>query len=408
VGGKVVDNCLECPFHKWKFASDGSVHEIPYLTTPHECHTTKKLKTFPCVDWCGLVMIYFHADDATPEFELPAFVPKELEYGGWAPHMKWDIGFKTLSPVDWVDQAGDHAHFATLHADFLIPWTLIPLPDWFYKLVPLGICHKLVTYRGDDKEWEDRVNNTGWGCVDKHLIFFSDVAGLTWNRQPIDASKSETIEMFIGPAIMVFNIPFTIGALKAFVTTTPTAMAIPQHRVTAIFQALDTNGNGVLEANDFELGGKNAAAAAKAHEGSDAYKTFIHAWTEAWKAISEADTNSDKKVTPAEFNVWFEKHFSHAKSFADLPVYWQNSTRAAFHSVDSDKNGHVSKEEYFRAYKHATGGEHGAAEGYAFFEHLGGGRATLEAFEKLAFHALLDHDEAAWKAFPFAAIKTNK
>jgi len=222
VGGKVVDNCLECPFHKWKFASDGSVHEIPYLTNPHECHTNKKLKTFPCVDWCGLVMIYFHADDAEPQFELPAFVAKELEYGGWAPHLKWDIGFKTLSPVDWVDQAGDHAHFATLHADFLIPWTLIPLPEWFQKIVPLGICHKLITFRGDDKEWEERVKATGWGCVDKHLVFFSDVAGLTWNRKPMEATSSQTVEMFVGPAIMVFNIPFTIGALKAFVTTTPT------------------------------------------------------------------------------------------------------------------------------------------------------------------------------------------
>lgn len=215
VGGKVVDNCIECPFHKWKFASDGSVKEIPYATNPHDCHTTKKLKCYKCVDWCGLVCVYFHADDAEPEFELPKFITDELKVDKWAPHMKWNIGFKTLSPVDWVDQAGDHAHFAVIHSDFLIPWTQIPLPEWFMKLVPVGICHKLVTYRGDDKDWKERVEETRWGAVCKHFIFFTDLAGITWNKKPIKTTVSETVEVFVGPAIMIFNIPFTIGKRRA-------------------------------------------------------------------------------------------------------------------------------------------------------------------------------------------------
>jgi hypothetical protein len=32
---------------------------------------------------------------------------------------------------------------------------------------------------------------------------------------------SKTLETFVGPAIMVFHIPFSIGTFKAFVTTTP-------------------------------------------------------------------------------------------------------------------------------------------------------------------------------------------
>lgn len=31
--------------------------------------------------------------------------------GGWKPHLKWNVGFRTLSPVDWVDQAGDYGQF---------------------------------------------------------------------------------------------------------------------------------------------------------------------------------------------------------------------------------------------------------------------------------------------------------
>eukprot|EP01036_Dinobryon_divergens_P023117 gene23117-31434_t len=260
-------DCVECPFHKWKFAADGSVKDIPYISNSSGCYTTKKMKTYPTVDWCGLVCIFFSppeaaeddsrgsnidetksmdkkfVDPSVPSFPLPSFVENDMLRGKWKPHLKWNVGFRTLSPVDWVDQAGDYAHFHTLHSDLLIPWTLYPLPDWLLRLVPMGICHTLKTYRGDDKEWAERraaaltlgpdgsaeneVIDSIWGqnltaesfCVNSRYIYFTDNAGITWRGKPV--TMSETLEVFIGPAIMCFNIPFTIGAFKAFVTTTP-------------------------------------------------------------------------------------------------------------------------------------------------------------------------------------------
>jgi hypothetical protein len=96
------------------------------------------LKTYPSVDWCGLILVYFHADGKDPEFEPPDFIPRAIKEERWVSHLQWNIGFKTLSPVDWVDQAGDHAHFHTLHGDFLLPWTRIPIPKWIFNLFPLG------------------------------------------------------------------------------------------------------------------------------------------------------------------------------------------------------------------------------------------------------------------------------
>ena len=125
--------------------------------------------------------------------------------------MSWDIGHVTLTPNDWVDQAGDHAHFHTLHADFLVPYTLIPLPVWLTKLVPLGICHDLCTYKGDDAAWVEKMKTLGLGSVDKYLIYFTDRAGLTWNKKAVESTLSETLEMYVGPAMMSFHIPFTIG-----------------------------------------------------------------------------------------------------------------------------------------------------------------------------------------------------
>ena len=30
VGGKVVGNCVRCPFHHWQFGPDGQCTEVPY------------------------------------------------------------------------------------------------------------------------------------------------------------------------------------------------------------------------------------------------------------------------------------------------------------------------------------------------------------------------------------------
>lgn len=74
---------------------------------------------------------------------------------------------------------------------------------------------------GDDPEWVERVNKTNEYAIGKYFIFFTDHAGLTWKDKPINTSMSETMEMYMGPAILVFNIPFTIGAFKVFVTILP-------------------------------------------------------------------------------------------------------------------------------------------------------------------------------------------
>lgn len=32
-GGKVINDCLECPFHNWAFSGDGVCQSIPYSKT---------------------------------------------------------------------------------------------------------------------------------------------------------------------------------------------------------------------------------------------------------------------------------------------------------------------------------------------------------------------------------------
>ena len=102
-----------------------------------------------------------------------------------------------------------------------MPWTTLEFPDWLKKLIPLSIEHRLKTYRGDDRTWAERVQKTGVGMVEKKYIYFTDMAGLVWDGKLIDTTLSETLEMYIGPALMCFHIPFDIGIFKVLVATTP-------------------------------------------------------------------------------------------------------------------------------------------------------------------------------------------
>lgn len=79
-----MNDCIECPFHRWKFNSEGGIAEIPYIKDKTNCPKTPKLKTYKCVEWCGLVCIYYHVNpDAEPEFMLPDWVPKQMEEENW-------------------------------------------------------------------------------------------------------------------------------------------------------------------------------------------------------------------------------------------------------------------------------------------------------------------------------------
>ena len=222
VGGIVKDDCLRCPFHHWEFNERGGIAKIPGAKDPHKCPDKPTLRTYKTRAWCGFVFMYFHADGAEPEFELSDELEAQVARNFKLDQI-WDVGHTTLTTVDWVDQAGDHSHFQALHAEFLFPWTMTPIPQWVFRFFPIGIAHTLETFRGNDPEWA-KVRKTKYGELG-HLewqnLYLTDDAALSWNGRVLETSKSDTLVEFYGPSIMVFNIPFTIGTFKVFVMTTP-------------------------------------------------------------------------------------------------------------------------------------------------------------------------------------------
>ncbi|ATB30452.1 aromatic ring-hydroxylating oxygenase subunit alpha [Melittangium boletus] len=78
--GKVnEDGCLECPFHGWRFASDGACTHIPLNPMPEEKRQRFAATAFPVRERGGLVWLYTHPGAEAPE---EPYVPEALEQKG--------------------------------------------------------------------------------------------------------------------------------------------------------------------------------------------------------------------------------------------------------------------------------------------------------------------------------------
>ena len=77
---RVRGDCIQCPFHNWKFSGDtGKCVDVPYSTStiPEQA----RLETRTCVEMNGMIMMWHHA-----EGESPSWYPPEIEQvtsGDW-------------------------------------------------------------------------------------------------------------------------------------------------------------------------------------------------------------------------------------------------------------------------------------------------------------------------------------
>ena len=88
VAGKVHGNLLECPFHAWRYAEDGSVRDIPYSRSiPPRATRPGCVPAWPTAEANGFVLVWHHPDKVAPLWE-PWVLP-QVGHPDWTP-------FKTL------------------------------------------------------------------------------------------------------------------------------------------------------------------------------------------------------------------------------------------------------------------------------------------------------------------------
>lgn len=111
--GWIENDCLRCPYHGWKFASDGQCVEIPSTGSAFSKVMTKaKVNTYPVQEKFGLVWLFY--GDLPVERRPP--IPPLPEYGDSEfQHISLDVQFNAHY-TRVIENALCPAHLPTVHA----------------------------------------------------------------------------------------------------------------------------------------------------------------------------------------------------------------------------------------------------------------------------------------------------
>src|SRR5690606_8846727 len=66
-GGSVEGECIRCPFHRWKFDSDGRCVEVPFQQRPS---ARARLHRWPVEEVDGMILVWHDADGAEPDWRV--------------------------------------------------------------------------------------------------------------------------------------------------------------------------------------------------------------------------------------------------------------------------------------------------------------------------------------------------
>nr|AIH14783.1 aminopyrrolnitrin oxidase PrnD-like Rieske oxygenase [Westiella intricata UH HT-29-1] len=111
--GEVVDGCIQCPFHHWRYDSSGVCVHIPKVATPHTDHipSTARQKTYVTEERYGYIWVWYGT--ATPLFDLPKFDAAESNKHKYMPY-RFSIMVQT-NVRRIIENSCDHHHLVTIH-----------------------------------------------------------------------------------------------------------------------------------------------------------------------------------------------------------------------------------------------------------------------------------------------------
>ena len=113
VGGTVVGDEIQCPWHAWRWRADGTNALIPY--SREICKSGVRIRTYPVMEWSEMVLMWFDRDGGPPSWSPPE-VP-ELESGHYYPlhpHSRM-LNRVKVHPQMIVENAADPYHIAPVH-----------------------------------------------------------------------------------------------------------------------------------------------------------------------------------------------------------------------------------------------------------------------------------------------------
>ncbi len=105
-GGRVVGECLRCPFHNWAFDVHGTCVDVPYAP---KIPAKARVRAWDVDERDGLVFVFYSHDGSEPTWRLP-----ELEWGGWTANrtIRWEVA---SHPQEVGENTVDCSHLLPVH-----------------------------------------------------------------------------------------------------------------------------------------------------------------------------------------------------------------------------------------------------------------------------------------------------
>ena len=108
-GGDVIGNNIRCPYHHWQFDGTGKCASIPYGTN---IPANAALKTYPCEEINGFIFIWYHDQDAAPQWSISKH--PIVDNPNYYFVEKREYIFR-CHPQDISENGADFAHFIAIH-----------------------------------------------------------------------------------------------------------------------------------------------------------------------------------------------------------------------------------------------------------------------------------------------------
>ncbi|XP_023169551.2 cholesterol 7-desaturase [Drosophila hydei] len=115
IGGRVVGDNIECPFHHWSFrGSDGMCTNIPYSTS---VPPATKIKKWTSKEANGFIFVWYSVEGS----EIPWDLPKSIEVESNALVYQGRNEFYVTCHIQDIPENGaDLAHFKAIHNDNIV------------------------------------------------------------------------------------------------------------------------------------------------------------------------------------------------------------------------------------------------------------------------------------------------
>jgi len=162
-GGRLEDGQLVCPFHGWRFDSEGRNCQIPYADRPNR---VKRLTKWSAREANGAVLVWYDALDRPPLWE-PLVLPEATDPGYWTSADLRKRHDRIRLIPQWVSEnLVDPAHQKYVHgsyqpvtiADFKVEGPVFKI----FNEVELG-AGKETTWLTPDGSYLAQMNSEAWG-----------------------------------------------------------------------------------------------------------------------------------------------------------------------------------------------------------------------------------------------------